>query len=40
LREEGRTDFDNYRYDPAEELETDLFVESGPRTTNESPGSG
>jgi citronellol/citronellal dehydrogenase len=34
LREEGRTDFDDYRYDPAEELEMDLFVESGPSTTN------
>jgi citronellol/citronellal dehydrogenase len=28
LREEGRTDFDDYRYDQAEELEMDLFVDS------------
>jgi len=27
LREEGMTDFDQYRYDPSESLEVDIFVE-------------
>ncbi len=27
LRQKGVTDFQNYRYDPREELETDIFVE-------------
>jgi hypothetical protein len=27
LREEGMTDFEQYRYDRSESLETDIFVE-------------